>query len=54
MKVSAREARLFLAFWAPEFAENLENLRKMNVFGARSAPTFHVKTLTWSEPLIKP
>ena len=40
MKVSAREARHFFAFWAPGFAENLENLRKMKVSGTRSAPGF--------------
>ena len=54
MKVSAREARRFLAFWALGFAENLENLRKTKVFGARIAPIFQVKTLAWSETIVKP
>ena len=54
MKVSAREARRFLAFWALGFAENLEKPKEMKVFGARSAPILQVKTLAWSETLVKP
>ena len=42
MKVLAREARLFLAFWTPGSAENLQNLGKMKVSGTRSAPGFGV------------
>ena len=54
MKVSAREARRFLAFWALGFAENLENLRKMKVFWRAKRADFQVKTLAWSETLVKP
>ena len=54
MKVSAREARRFLAFWALGFAENLEKPKEINVFGARSAPISQVKTPASSETIVKP
>jgi hypothetical protein len=55
MKVSAREARRFLAFWALLPAETLENPRKMKVSFWRAKRTdLHVKTLTWSATIVKP
>ena len=34
--------------------KTIKALREMKVFGARSAPILHVKTLTWSETSVKP
>ena len=54
MKVSAREARRFLAFWALGFAENIEKPKEMKVFWRTKRAGFQVKTLAWSETLVKP
>ena len=54
MKVSAREARRFLAFWALGFAENLENPKENEGFWRAKRADFQVKTLAWSETLVKP
>ena len=54
MKVSARDARRFLEFWALGFTENLGKPRENEGFWRAKRTDFQVKTLAWNETLVKP
>ena len=49
----ARSAPFFSVLGA-RFCRNPGKPKEMTFFGARSAPFFQVKTLAWSETIVKP